>query len=369
MGGGGGIKEKNILIVNDSPMLAAIIQAVVETQPGWHIGGIAGDGQEAVLMAGRRKFDLMLMDIHMPRMDGVEATRRIMRSHPGCRILITSATLNRNMGYIFDALKYGAIDFIRPPSLSYKPGTQISEEMLRRSGAPFLRKIQTALSVKKTGRPPASNGAAMGGKSCSISAKTRKRSPLLGIGASTGGPTTLALLLKHLSPPLDCPILISLHIEPGFDSEFGKWLSNETGFSVEIPRSGVNPLPGNIYLSPAGKNMMVGSNGLITIEPPPPEQNYTPNIDRMFLSLAERQSRKICGIVLTGMGNDGALGLAKIKEKGGLALVQDRESAIIDGMPKAARKSCGLATGLPPSQLAFKVGKWLGHGNGGGKRR
>lgn len=351
---GSGSTVKKFLIVNDSPMLTAVIRAVIESQPGWQIGATAADGREAVMMAGRRKFDLVLMDIHMPRMNGVEAVRRIMRERPNCRILITTATLGRNMAYIFDALKYGAIDFTRSPSLTYKTGTPISKEILRRDGAEFLRKVQIALSVHHVGRPVSSSVATR-----RIVGKAIKDSPVLGIGASTGGPTTLALLLKRLSGSLPGPIMISLHIEPGFDTEFGRWLSGETGFSVEIPGTGADLRPGRIYLAPAGKNLVIAGNGLLSIEAPLPKQIYTPNIDRMFLSMAGRYGSKVCGIVLTGMGNDGARGLQEIKERGGLALAQDRESAIIDGMPKAARQSCGIATGLPPVQLAFQAEKWL----------
>lgn len=353
-------KNKHFLIVNDSPMLTAVIKAVVETNPDWIIAGNATNGKEAVTMTDSKKFDLVLMDIHMPVMDGVQATGQIMRKWPKCRILITTATINRNMGYIFNSLKLGAIDFVKPPALSVKPGDMISKETLKKDGAAFLHKINTALSVilkspyKQTS--PVQN-------TRPLSPKQRVRQttsgPFIGIGASTGGPTTLAILLKNMPSSLPGPVLISLHIDPGFDHEFSKWLTNETGMIVQIPKTGTRPLPEHVYLAPAGYNMVVTTGGVLFIEHPGKDQIYTPSIDRMLSSMAKYLGPQACGIILTGMGTDGAKGLRQIKEKKGKILVQNKNSAIIDSMPKAARMSCDIATGMTPPGLAKEAGVWM----------
>ena len=360
--------NKNILIVNDSPMLTAVIKAVVETHPGWIIAGNATNGEEAVAMADSQRFDLVLMDIHMPVMDGVAATGQIIRKWPKSRILITTATVNRNMSYIFNSLKLGAIDYVKPPALSFKPGDMISTEQLKKDGAAFLHKINTALCVTlqspyKTASPIQNTGIIRPPGARPLSPKQPARqttlSPFIGIGASTGGPTTLAILLKNLPSSLPGPVLISLHIDPGFDHEFAKWLANETGMIVQVPKTGTRPLPGHVYLAPAGYNMLVTTNGVLFIEHPGKAQTYTPCIDRMFSSMAKYLGRKACGIILTGMGNDGAKGLKKIKEKKGKILTQDKKSAIIDGMPQAARTSCNIATGMTPSVLAKESAAWM----------
>ena len=361
-------EKKNILIVNDSPMLTAVIKAVVETHPGWIIAGNAGNGKEAVAMTDSQRFDLVLMDIHMPVMDGVEATGQIMRKWPKSRILITTATVNRNISYIFNSLKLGAIDYVKPPALSFKPGDVVSTERLKKDGAIFLHKINTALSVTlqspyKKMVPIQKTGTIGSAATKPLSPKQPVRQttpgPFIGIGASTGGPTTLAILLKNLPTSLPGPVLISLHIDPGFDHEFSKWLTNETGMTVQVPRTGTRPLPGHVYLAPGGYNMVVTTGGVLYIEHPVKNQIYTPGIDRMLSSMAKHLGRQACGIILTGMGDDGAKGLKQIKEKKGKILAQDKHSSIIDGMPQAARMSCNIPMGMTPPGLAKEAAAWM----------
>jgi chemotaxis response regulator CheB len=180
-----------ILIVNDSPVLASVMRAVVLAGSGFEVAGVFSNGAEALAEIGRLKPDLVLMDIHMPGMNGVETTRKMLERHPGTRILITTATVNRNMRLIFDGLKNGAVDFVRSPSLPYAPGTRLATADLRKAGGKLLQKIRTALTVSDLRRfeekdltrhpapvpdlsvsPPRLNG----------------KHPLLGIGCSTGGP-------------------------------------------------------------------------------------------------------------------------------------------------------------------------------------
>jgi len=353
--------DKHILIVNDSPMLTAVIKAVVETRPGWIIAGSAANGREAVAMTDSQRFDLVLMDIHMPVMDGVQATRQIIRNWPKCRILITTATIKRNMGFIFNALKLGAIDYVKPPSLSFKPGEVISNERLKKDGAAFLHKINTALCVTLQSPYKRSLPMKRAPRPGSPRAMDKQEAfiPFLGIGASTGGPTTLAILLKHFPSSLPGPVLICLHIDPGFDHEFSKWLAMETGMVVQVPRTGTSPLPGQIYLAPAGCNMVVTAGGALYIEAPRKRQTYTPCIDRMFSSMAKHLGPRACGIVLTGMGSDGAEGLEQIQAQKGKILVQDKNSAIIDGMTQAARVRCNIAAGMDPRGLAREAATWM----------
>jgi len=353
---------KRILIVNDSPVLTSVMRAVVQTEPGYQVAGTFSCGEDALQDIARLKPDLVLMDIHMPGLNGVETTRKILDRHPGTRILITTATINRNMRLIFDGLKCGAVDFVRSPSLPYAPGTRLSATDLRSAGGPLLRKISTALQVSAPQRldqqvrsgpreirpPPAGPPPGVNGKH-----------PILGIGCSTGGPTTLVILLQSLPRPLAGTVMVCQHIEPEFDYEFARWVSQETGFSVEIGRNTVRPCPDRVYVAPAGKNMTIGSDGTLRIETPGPEQIYTPNIDRLLSSMAEQAGRRVCGIVLTGMGNDGAKGIKAIRTRGGTVLVQDEGSAVVDSMPRAARIQAGGLEGHPPDRLGLLAGRWM----------
>jgi chemotaxis response regulator CheB len=153
--------------------------------------------------------------------------------------------------------------------------------------------------------------------------------------------------------------MVCQHIEPDFDQEFARWVGRETGFPTEIGRNGMQPLPDRIYVAPSGKNMVLSADGALRIETPGPEQIYTPNIDRLLFSLAENAGKRACGVVLTGMGNDGAQGARAIRDSGGKVLVQDEESAVVDSMPRFARIQAGCPEGFPPGQLGILAGRWM----------
>ncbi|KPA19647.1 Signal transduction response regulator, chemotaxis, CheB-like protein [Candidatus Magnetomorum sp. HK-1] len=349
-----------ILIVNDSKVLMTLMRAILETEPGFKVVGTASDGIEAVDQVGKLFPDLILMDIHMPRMNGVEAIRRIIKIRPKTRILITSATINRNMNLIFEGLKYGAIDYIKSPSLNATPGTRIDRKILRQAGARLLKKIQTLININKN-----KSSIVYQKKSIIQTIPTKNKTiefkgslPVLAIGCSTGGPSTLIFLLKALPRPLPGPIFICQHIDPGFDENFAKWLSTETGFRTTIPGQQSQIHSDQIYVAKAGKNMIL-SNNRVKYETPSPDQIYNPNIDKLFISIAENSRQNACGIILTGMGNDGARGLKEIKDKGGHILIQDNQTAIVESMPQSARKLTGVYDGYPPEILGRMAGEWI----------
>jgi chemotaxis response regulator CheB len=354
-----------IFIANDSTVLTALMRAIVETEAGYQIVGTASDGMQAVDQMEYFRPDLILMDIHMPRMNGVEAVRAIIQRYPKIRILITSATINRNMKLIFDALKYGAIDYIKSPSLSAPPGTRIDKQSLRKAGKKLLNKIKTVTTVnqKKNALVYQSDHVAQvcHSKKKHIDIKQPVFNgirPMLGIGCSTGGPTTLVLLLCSMPRPLPGPVLVCQHIDPGFDESFANWLSGETGYKVIIPNHQTQALPNCIYVAKAGKNMLV-SGQRIYFEQPPSSQIYIPNIDRMFMSMAKNNGKNVCGIVLTGMGDDGAQGAKSILDHGGTVFIQNNETAIVESMPNRARSLTGIYMGYSPEVLGQKSAEWM----------
>jgi len=349
----------NILIANDSQVLMALLCAIVETESNFVIAGTAQDGKQAVQMAANLLPDLILMDIHMPRMNGVEAVKIIMETRPKTKILITSATINRNMSLIFDALKYGAIDYLRTPSLNKPPGTRIDIKTLKRVGAGLLKKINTVLQIQNYKQIKIQQKEITNTIIHKYNDPVKiKRSPMIAIGCSTGGPTTLVLLLNSLSKPVSGPIIICQHIDPGFDENFASWLEQETGFKTIIPDSRTKIYPNCIYIAPAGRNLIIEDKGFY-IERPLPDQIYTPNINKTFKSIAKVCSSSVCGIILTGMGDDGAQGLKEIKDNGGYVLVQNDETAIVESMPLSARKLSCIANGYSPESLGLLAGEWI----------
>lgn len=359
-----------ILIVNDSPVLTAVIQAIVNTESTLEIVGTATNGVEAVDRVTQYLPDLVLMDIHMPKMNGVEATRRITQSRPKTRILITSATITRNMKHIFDALQFGALDYVRSPSLSYAPGTVVTSSQLSAAGAEMVRKIHTVLRVsddKVSSNSKLQTGSGKGSVSDTPATAVAKaqhrsvmRSRFLAIGCSTGGPTTVAMLLSNLQRPFPSPILICQHIDAEFTQGFVSWLTEQTGLKVSIARNRTQPVPGEVYVAPGGDlNMEVSAAGRLMLTQPKPDQVYLPNINQLFFSMSEHLGNKACGVVLTGMGHDGAAGLAAIKANGGTGFAQDLQSAVVDSMPRAAQQALGTTIGYPPAQLAMKINEYF----------
>ena len=349
-----------ILIANDSKVLSSLMRAIVETEPGYYVTGTASDGLEAVNMLTKLLPDLVLMDIHMPRMNGVEAIKRIIEKRPKTRILITSATINRNMNLIFEGLKLGAIDYIKSPSLNAPPGTSIDKQKLRAAGKGLLKKIRTLVSINQNKSSLVHQHKKVKKINSSKQTKTifAKGRPLLAIGTSTGGPSTLVLTLKSLPRPLPGPIFICQHIDPGFDENFAKWLSTETGFKAIIPNVNSKILSDHVYIAKAGKNLLIKDYG-IYYEQPPKDQIYIPNIDKLFISIANTYTQNVCGMILTGMGDDGARGLKEIQDKGGYILIQDDNSAIVESMPQRARTQTGTFKGYTPEILGRLAGEWM----------
>ncbi len=342
----------NILIINDSPMLSAVMQAIVETEENYHVCGCAEDGMLGIAKAKELNPDLILMDLHMPRCNGAQAVAQILKNWPGTRILITTATVISNRTMIFETLAMGALDYVQTPQLPFQPGQKISRQDLREGGRSLLGKMGICLSItqrslaskvakQRLPSSPKNSGKVIGQRAIKPS---EKPAPLnssgihyLAIGCSTGGPTTLAILLKNMPADFNGPIIVCQHMDEGFVQGLVDWLSNEIHFPVFIARHQSVALPGRVYIAPGGQhNLTVSSAGRLMLIPADPKQFYTPNIDSLFFSMAENLGNRAIGVVLTGMGQDGSEGLAAIETSGGAVYVQQANSAILSSMPEHA---------------------------------
>lgn len=354
-------KPTKILIVNDSNVLTAVIRATVETQPGLQVVATAMNGEEAVQQSKRHLPDLILMDIHMPKMNGIEATRQIIRSRPKSRILITSATITRNMRHIFEALQHGAVDYVRSPSLNFSPGTAVSEQQLLQAGDALLKKIRLALKISTEKLQQQNRGSSPKPQRPSLPTPTQPPAlRMLAIGASTGGPTAVAALLQRLQQPFPAPIIVCLHMDAEFTEGFVHWLSDQSGLPCSIARPKQRPQNGHVYIAPGGKqNLELDSRLQFQLTSPQSKQYFLPNINQLFSSIARAVGKNACGVVMTGMGDDGAAGLQQMQQAGAMTLAQDEQSATIDSMPRAARVSTHQTQGYPPAQLATCINAQL----------
>ncbi len=225
-----------VLIVNDSPMLTAVLQAILETDSRYQVIGSVNDGKKAVDFFQRMTADIVLMDIHMPNMGGVTATQKIIQHWPKTRILIVTATVTMNMSFIFSALNAGALDYVQTPTLPFKPGSSVSSEQLRESGARLLSKLKSLSNLELSGLERSIYTHPARSLQRAPPQRSSTSSQVIVIGCSTGGPSTLALLLGKLTDVPACPIVICQHIEPGFSGDFASWLEDEVGVPTQLAK-------------------------------------------------------------------------------------------------------------------------------------
>ncbi len=310
-------------IVNDLRLAVESLKRAVATIPGAAVAWVAENGAEAVSCCARDRPDVVLMDMIMPVMDGVEATRRIMQASP-CPILVVTATVEGNAGKVFEALGAGALDAVATPGIG-PDGSVVA-------GEPLIRKIRTIALITGAAAAEPQAPAAMRARPPAGAAIA----PLAAIGASTGGPQALASVLGSLPRPVPWPVVIVQHVDPAFAPGLADWLSRETGQGVEIARGGEAPAPGRILLAATVDHLVIDGDGRLRYAREPRDLVYRPSVDVFFDSIAAAGAAPGVAVLLTGMGRDGAAGLARLRSAGWHTIAQDEATSVVWGMPAAA---------------------------------
>lgn len=317
-----------IAIVNDMGMVVEALRRILATIPDYDLAWVAYDGEEAVSKCAVDTPDLILMDVLMPCMDGVEATRQIMSQSP-CAIMMVTASVNRYAGNILEAMTYGALDAINTPA-------EGSVDLLKKIGtiAKLINASSQGRTVKKT----------------RIFQKTLP--PLIVIGASTGGPQTLVKILSQFPQDFPAAVVIVQHLDAQFAPGFAVWLNEQIPMSLEIANTGSTPQPGKILLAGTNHHLVMGSNLSFDYDEQPSNCAYRPSIDVLFKTVANHWTGKGIGVLLTGMGRDGAQGLKLLREAGWHTIAQNRETCAVYGMPKAAVELKAAVEVLPVDAIA-----------------
>lgn len=316
-----------VLIADDSATVRAFLEGVLAQMPAVELAGVARDGQQAVQMALGDHPDVILMDLHMPRMDGLAAITRIM-AHAPCPIIVLSGVLTRTeRDLAFEALKAGALDVLHKPR-DATPTTV--EDFSAQLGRRIQRYAGMHLPARPQLRPPS---VALAPEVAEPADAARAPGPLLLIGASTGGPRVLRDLLDGLPRPLPAGVVIAQHLTPGFEASLASWLAG-SGHDVTVATGGTQLLPDRVIIVPATHHGEINGDRLVLHERG--EVAVGPSVDRLFKSAAASVAERSVAVLLTGMGRDGAEGLLALRGAGAQTLVQQPDTCVVGGMPRSA---------------------------------
>jgi two-component system chemotaxis response regulator CheB len=314
----------NVLVADDSTLTRVVLRDIFRTAGDITVVGEAGDGSEAVAMTGLLKPDLIIMDLMMPVMDGLEAIEEIMANCP-TPILVLSATVDeREITHAFSAIKKGALDVMeKPGEVDSVANGEFASRLVEK--VRLLARIRVIRHPRRRTREDIAPG---------ISYREGERN-VLAIGASTGGPKAVMSILKSLPEGFNAATFIVQHIAQGFTRGFAQWLDQESSIRVRLAADGDEAVKGTALVAPDDCHMIF-EQGKVRLVRSEPVNCCRPSIDVFFNSLAAEYGARVLGVLLTGMGRDGAQGLLHIKEQGGMTLVQDEQSCTVFGMPKAA---------------------------------
>lgn len=318
-------------IVNDLPLAVASLRRALMLDASLEVAWVAEDGAQAVALCARDKPDVVLMDLMMPVMDGVEATRRIMAESP-CAIVIVTVDVGRHTARVFEAMGHGAVDAVDTPALGGADPQQ--------AAAPLLRKIRNVAWLIGERVAPRAD-------CIRVPTPSSGSRALIAVGASAGGPPALAQLLAALPADFPVPIVLVQHVDVMFAEGMAKWLNDQVPLNVRIAREGETPRAGSALLAGTNDHLRLSASGALTYSAAPREMLYRPSIDVFFESVATHWRGDAVGVLLTGMGRDGALGLKALRDRGMLTIAQDKDSCAVYGMPKAAAEM-GAAVEIKP---------------------
>jgi two-component system chemotaxis response regulator CheB len=322
-----GTAPVRVLIADDSATMRELLSLILAEDPGIEVVATARDGEQALELTRYVRPDVITMDITMPRMDGIEATRRIMTECP-TPIVIVSGLDVASVDVSFKALHAGALTLVSKPAGAGSPQFEESAWLLRTTvkamaGVMVVRRLEHA--YKNLAGP--------------VELDPHRATSVVAIAASAGGPSTLCQLFAYLPARFGVPILLVQHIARGFSDGLVATLQGSTALRVSLARAGEVAVPGHIYVAPDDRHLVIDSQFHLGLSDDPPEAGLRPSANPMFRAVAQAFGSEAVAVVLTGMGQDGVEGLRDVRRLGGLVIGQSRESALVFGMPAAAQEA------------------------------
>ncbi len=360
--------QARVIIVEDSSSCRLLLEAIVESDDRLELVASYESAEDAIAKLEEDQPDVISLDIELPGINGLEATRLILQSHP-IPIVIVSSTVSRDqVKTSMKAMEAGALAVLAKPS---DPDSKQFDRDSRHMCSTLMGMSQVKVIKQHAHRQP--GGATKTPRASSLakahspqvlsSSSGMLPSTVIAVGASTGGPPALELLIKNLPSGNLPPILIVQHISPGFVEGLASWLADRSGHDVQLAQEGELLRSGMVRMAPDGLHMRLGRSGRVQLTPEPRELLHCPSVDVLFESVARALGSASQGVLLTGMGSDGAEGLLKIREQGGWSAVQDEKSSVVYGMPRVALERNAVLFQGSPTEIALQIQRRNRHGN------
>jgi two-component system chemotaxis response regulator CheB len=343
-----------VMLVDDSGVSRALMSQWLRDDSRIEVVATASNGRDAIAIAAAQPLDVIVLDVEMPGIGGLEALPKLIEAAPDARILMASTLTTRNARVTLEALQLGATDAIAKPQSGWASpaGPEFRGE--------FVRKV---LALAEIGRARSGAGAARAQQNVpppiSRAAPSKVAPGVLAVGASTGGPNALFELFEQLPKPVRVPILVTQHMPPTFTAILAEHIGRRAGLPACEVADGTAAEPGIIYVAPGGRHLEAvrkGDRVILKLSDAPPENFCRPSVNPMFRSAASVWGAATLGVMMTGMGSDGLDGARKIVAGGGTMLAQDQASSVVWGMPGSVVKAGLAAEVLPVSGLASAIG-------------
>ncbi|CAG0999084.1 Protein-glutamate methylesterase/protein-glutamine glutaminase [Methylophilaceae bacterium] len=345
--------KTKVLIVDDSALIRSLMTEIINSQPDMQVVAAAPDPLIARELIKQHNPDVLTLDVEMPKMDGLEFLEKLMRLRPMPVVMVSSLT-EKGSEVTMRALELGAIDFVTKPKMSIADGMREYTDMI-------TDKIRIAAKARIQPRPVAGARPAGSHGLPSLGNRLISSEKLIIVGASTGGTEAIKAFLVDM--PSDCPgILITQHMPAGFTRSFANRLDGLCRISVKEAEGGERILPGHAYIAPGDAHLLLarsGANYMTQLDDGPPVNRHRPSVDVLFDSAALHAGQNAIGVILTGMGKDGAAGMLRMREAGAYNFSQDEDSCVVFGMPKEAIARGGVHEVLPLNELPARVLHYL----------
>lgn len=347
-----------ILIAEDSLVMQELLVYVISSDPEFQIVGIAHNGEEAIEKVIELNPDVIAMDWQMPKLNGKEATQIIMQTKPTPIVIVTGSIATKDVNITFSMIEAGALAIVKkPPGIDHPDFKKDSQSLLQ-----TLKLMSEVKLVRRITKTIIKNDIAKNEIEKTIIDDTKIQ--VVVIGASTGGPLVLQKILAALPKNIPVPLLIVQHISQGFTQGFTEWLKNTTNFPIHIASHDEFLLPGHCYVAPDNFHMGIGKGSRIILSNHDLENGLRPSVSFLFRTAALNFGSRAVGILLSGMGRDGAEELKLMKEKGAITFAQDKESSVIHGMPGEAIKLNAATHVMSPDEIVVALNALIKKMNG-----